>query len=122
MGSWLNKEFAQVVKRCYKAFMIVHGFVDDKHIKKEKEKARVLRKSPWWKQLLAQGKCHYCQKTFTREDLTMDHITPISRGGRTVKGNVAVACKPCNSEKKYYTPAEMVMLKKEAAVKAFEQG
>ncbi|MCJ8277782.1 MAG: HNH endonuclease, partial [Bdellovibrionales bacterium] len=60
--------------------MIVHGFVDEAHVKKEKAKAKTLRKSPWWKQKIAQGICHYCQETFTRELLTMDHITPFSRG------------------------------------------
>lgn len=89
--------------------MIVHGFVDDKHIKKEKEKARQLRKTPWWKQKLASGICYYCENSFAKEDLTMDHKTPISRGGTTSKGNVVVACKTCNSNKKYYTPAEMIM-------------
>lgn len=89
--------------------MIVHGFVDQKHVKKEKEKARALRKSGWWKQKLAAGICHYCENSFSKEDLTMDHKTPISRGGTSTKGNVVVCCKSCNSEKKYLTPAEMIM-------------
>jgi len=89
--------------------MIVHGFVDEKHVKKEREKARLLRKSNWWKQKLASGICHYCEKSFAKEDLSMDHKTPISRGGSTSKGNLVVCCKPCNNEKKYFTPAEMIM-------------
>lgn len=93
---------------------MVHGFVDEKHVKKEKEKARALRKTQWWKQKLAEGLCHYCRKGFTRELLTMDHIIPVSRGGHSTKGNVVVCCKDCNNQKKYYTPAEMLMLKKEA--------
>lgn len=44
----------------------------------------------------------------------MDHKTPISRGGKTTKGNVAVCCKDCNSAKKYYTPAEMILQDKSA--------
>jgi 5-methylcytosine-specific restriction protein A len=96
--------------------MIVHGFVDDKHIKKEKAKAKALRKSSWWKKKLAEGICHYCQNSFDQKDLTMDHKTPISRGGTSTKGNLVVACKACNSEKKYYTPAELI-LKKQAAEK-----
>ena len=89
--------------------MMVHGFVDDKHVKKEKEKARQLRKTGWWKQKLGEGICSYCQQSFGREALTMDHKTPIARGGSTSKGNVVVACKACNSAKKYYTPAEMIL-------------
>jgi 5-methylcytosine-specific restriction enzyme A len=89
--------------------MIVHGFVDSKHIKKEKAKARVLRKSQWWKQKLSQGLCHYCGKAFTGDSLTMDHKVPLSRGGTTSRGNVVPSCKACNSEKKFYTPAEMLI-------------
>ena len=94
--------------------MMVHGFVDAVHVKKEKEKARQLRKTGWWKQKLAEGVCHYCQNSFVKEHLTMDHKVPISRGGRSTKGNVVVCCKDCNSEKKYLTPAEMILRDHEA--------
>jgi 5-methylcytosine-specific restriction enzyme A len=94
--------------------MQVHGFSDEKHSKKEKEKARQLRKTNWWKQKLAKGECYYCQKTFSTEALTMDHKTPISRGGVTSKGNVVVCCKDCNSAKKYYTPVEMLLKDQDA--------
>ena len=89
--------------------MMVHGFKDVKHVKKEKAKAKDLRKSQWWKQKLADGTCHYCQKSFAKEDLTMDHKTPISRGGTSTKGNIVACCKPCNSAKKYLTPAEILL-------------
>lgn len=36
----------------------------------------------------------------------MDHIVPLSRGGRSVKGNVVPACKTCNSKKKELLPME----------------
>ena len=36
----------------------------------------------------------------------MDHIVPVARGGRSVKGNVAVSCKPCNTDKRTSTPVE----------------
>ena len=78
-------------------------------VKKEKEKARVLRDSVWWQNLLAKGECHYCGQTFAKKDLTMDHIVPLARGGKSTKGNVVVACKPCNSDKKYYTAAELIL-------------
>lgn len=90
--------------------MQVYGFVDEKHVKREKAKARELRQSQWWKQKLATGQCHYCEQSFKKDQLTMDHKTPISRGGSTSKGNVVVACKECNNQKKYYTPAELLMM------------
>lgn len=82
---------------------------DPRHVAREKEKARELRKSQWWKNKIAAGICYYCQKQFSPQELTMDHIVPLSRGGRSTKGNVVPCCKKCNIEKKYYTRAEVVM-------------
>ena len=76
------------------------------HINREKSKARQLRRSQWWKNRRANGRCHYCQEDFPPAELTMDHIVPISRGGCTVKSNVAPCCKECNNQKKYLLPLE----------------
>ena len=43
--------------------------------------------------------CQYCGGSFPTEDLTFDHVTPRSRGGRTVWTNVVTACEPCNIRK-----------------------
>ena len=69
---------------------------DEKHIAREKAKARELRKSNWWKQKIAAGICYYCGKKFKPQELTMDHIVPIARGGKSIKRNVVPACKECN--------------------------
>ncbi|MFA7711719.1 MAG: HNH endonuclease [Candidatus Neomarinimicrobiota bacterium] len=82
---------------------------DEKQIAREKAKAKELRKSNWWKQKLASGICHYCGKKFKPEELTMDHIVPIVRGGKSTKSNVVPACKECNNKKKYLTPVEILM-------------
>ena len=76
---------------------------------KEKEKARQLRKSQWWQAKLNKGICHYCSEKFSKEELTMDHMLPIARGGKSTKGNLVVACKTCNNEKKYLTPVELIL-------------
>lgn len=76
---------------------------------KEKEKARKLKKSQWWQAKLNAGACHYCGKQFKKSQLTMDHIVPLSRGGKSSKGNVVVSCRECNQNKKYYTPAEIIL-------------
>jgi 5-methylcytosine-specific restriction enzyme A len=73
---------------------------DEAEINREKQKARELRASQWWKRQVAKGLCHYCGNRFSSKELTMDHIVPISKGGRTTKGNVVPCCKTCNTEKK----------------------
>jgi 5-methylcytosine-specific restriction endonuclease McrA len=83
--------------------------VDKKSIAKEKAKARDLRKSQWWKTEIAKGVCHYCGKRFKPVELTMDHIVPLSKGGKSTKGNVVPCCKECNNKKKYMTPVDMVI-------------
>lgn len=80
---------------------------DPAHIKREKARARELRASQWWRQQLGRGICYHCEQKFPREELTMDHLIPVSRGGRSTKKNVVVSCKGCNSLKKNLTVAEI---------------
>ena len=84
---------------------------DDAHVARDRARARELRKSDWWRAQLARGICHYCGKKFPPEELTMDHIVPVVRGGKSIRGNVVPCCKTCNNEKKYLTPAEIIMKK-----------
>ena len=86
--------------------------MDDKKFKIEKAKARKLRQSQRWQQKIHLGVCHYCGGRFSAAVLTMDHIVPISRGGKSTRGNLVPACKSCNSNKKYYTPAEIILKEK----------
>jgi len=81
-------------------------FTDEKDLKKQKAKARELRNSQWWKRKLSKGECYYCGKTFLPKELTMDHVVPVSRGGKSTKGNLVTACKDCNNKKKNLLPME----------------
>ena len=72
----------------------------------EKQKARKLRQKGWWKRKRSQGFCYYCGGYFAPQALTMDHIIPLAKGGRSTKINIAVACKECNNAKKNLLPNE----------------
>ncbi len=80
--------------------------VSPEQLRKEKEKARELRKSQWWKRQAAKGICYYCGKRVPPSELTMDHIVPLIRGGKSTRGNTVAACRECNSRKKYLLPME----------------
>ena len=80
--------------------------IDEAEIRREKDKARKLRKSRWWQQKLAIGICYYCGEIFKPGDLTMDHIVPLARGGRSSKDNIVTCCKNCNNKKKTLLPIE----------------
>jgi 5-methylcytosine-specific restriction protein A len=79
------------------------------HQKREKQKARELRQSSWWKQRLGQGLCHYCEGRFAPGELTMDHVIPIARGGMSSKKNCVPCCKACNTKKGSKTTAELAL-------------
>ena len=81
-------------------------YTNEAEIKKEKMKARELRRTRWWREKLQKRLCEYCGKTFPLAELTMDHIVPLIRGGKSVKNNIAVCCKGCNNSKKYSLLAE----------------
>lgn len=81
-------------------------FVDEEFIRKEREKARKLRQTKWWRKKCAPGRCYYCGRQVKPSELTMDHLIPLSRGGRSVRENLVPACKECNNKKKYLLPWE----------------
>ena len=90
--------------------MIDDGFgfsgVDDATIRKERSKARDLRRTNWWKNKIAQRCCYYCGNETPMDELTMDHIVPLARGGRSTKNNLVASCKECNNLKKTMLPME----------------
>lgn len=79
---------------------------DDEEINLERAKARELRKSRWWREKIAAGCCHYCGRKTPAAELTMDHIVPLGRGGKSVKSNLVPTCKTCNNRKKNLLPLE----------------
>lgn len=80
--------------------------VDPAVIRQEKAKARDLRKTRWWQQKTAAGKCHYCGEKVSHGALTMDHLVPLAMGGRSTKDNLVPCCKSCNNKKKSMMPLE----------------
>jgi len=91
-------------------------FTDESSRKKERDRARKLRSSQWWKRKRSLGICHYCKNNFPPKELTMDHVIPIVRGGKSEKFNLVSCCKECNTKKNQLLPSEweeyMVSIKK----------
>ncbi len=81
----------------------------DQHIRREKTKARELRKSRWWQTLIAQAECYYCRQPLTKSAVTMDHVVPLAQGGRSTPGNLVPCCKACNNLKKDMTAVEWLL-------------
>ena len=52
------------------------------------------------------GLRHQPVEALPPKELTRDHIGPVTRGGKSVKGNIVPCCKTCNTQKKYLLPSE----------------
>ncbi|HUP33893.1 MAG TPA: HNH endonuclease signature motif containing protein [Candidatus Limnocylindria bacterium] len=73
--------------------------VDDDTLRREKARARAFRQSVWWRRRVAPGRCHYCRRAVGAKALTLDHVVPLVRGGRSIRANMVPACKDCNARK-----------------------
>jgi len=80
----------------------------DAHVRRERAAARELRQSRWWQNLIQDAKCHYCGVDLDAKTATMDHILPVSRGGKSSKGNVVPSCKPCNTAKRDHSVLDLL--------------
>jgi 5-methylcytosine-specific restriction protein A len=80
--------------------------LEEDAVRVERHKARQLRSSQWWQRHCAKGRCYYCGAPTDPAELTMDHIVPLSRGGKSTKSNIVPACKTCNTKKKQLLPME----------------
>lgn len=43
--------------------------------------------------------CVYCETKLEKRACTLDHVLPISHGGKTAFNNTVTSCGPCNSKK-----------------------
>ena len=43
--------------------------------------------------------CQYCGGKFTEHELTLDHVQPVTFGGRSTWENLTSACSPCNNKR-----------------------
>ena len=58
-------------------------------------------------------RCQYCHWTGPISNLTLDHLVPLAKGGKTTWENIVTACKECNTKKGAKTLDELgIMLKR----------
>ena len=53
--------------------------------------------------------CQYCAEPFPTQELTFDHVVPVSQGGRKDWENIVTCCVSCNRRKGGRTPDEAQM-------------
>jgi 5-methylcytosine-specific restriction endonuclease McrA len=100
--TWLNKAWAAEysdhwVHSAKETFQIPSVIVLFKYIEEKFFTLPCTRKNIM---IRDENHCQYCRQRFRETDLTIDHVIPRSKGGKTIWTNVVMACKPCNQQKK----------------------
>lgn len=67
---------------------------EKQQVEKDRQRKVAFRKSDLLK--LAGAHCKICGSV---EDLEVDHIVPVSKGGRTLLENLQILCRPCHDGK-----------------------
>lgn len=53
--------------------------------------------------------CRYCGAKLGKNEITIDHVIPKSKGGKTTYQNCVICCRDCNNKKGNKTPDEAGM-------------
>lgn len=53
--------------------------------------------------------CYICQRRLPPMDLTVDHVVPQKKGGKTTEENLKCCCLKCNRMKAYFTYSEALV-------------
>ena len=86
---------------CYPSIIVVNDY-----IRKRPVHLSPTRMNIYWRD---QYRCQYCYKKFGTSHLTLDHVTPKSRGGGKSWQNLVTCCSKCNQKKGDRTPSEASM-------------
>lgn len=68
--------------------------------------ASLSRRNILWRD---ENKCQYCETELNESNETLDHVLPVSRGGKHEWTNLVACCRKCNAHKANRTPEEAKM-------------
>lgn len=91
--------------------LIPYVIVLTSYNKVPKRKVRLSRRNIYTRD---NGTCQYCGKKPSKDEVSIDHIVPRSKGGKSTWTNLILACTPCNIKKsdKMLSESGMTLLKK----------
>jgi len=79
----------------------------NRFVKINKSPLKCNKRSILWRD---RNTCQYCRKIFSTKDLTLDHVTPKSKGGPRSWQNIVTSCRKCNQKKGNKMPHEAGMI------------
>ena len=95
------------IRSTYQEFSVPAVISLKRYIKRDKLFLKCNRENVFWRDSYI---CQYCSKTFPESYLTLDHVTPRSKGGPKTWENIVTSCKKCNQTKGDKLPYEIGML------------
>lgn len=57
--------------------------------------------------------CYYCNRPLVKREITLDHLIPLSKNGKSVESNLVICCPNCNHEKGDMTEKEYLKYKRQ---------
>ena len=78
----------------------------NRYVNRDKISLKCNRKNVFWRD---RNTCQYCAQVFPESSLTLDHVTPRSKGGPKTWENIVTACRECNQVKGDKLPYEAGM-------------
>jgi len=70
------------------------------------KEASLTRRNILWRD---ENTCQYCETQLNESNQTLDHVLPVSRGGKHEWTNLVACCRKCNAKKANRTPDEANM-------------
>ena len=95
------------IRSTYQEFEVPSVISLNKYIKRDKLFLKCNRENIFWRD---NNICQYCSKKFPETFLTLDHVSPRSKGGPKTWENIVTSCKSCNQRKGDKLPYEINML------------
>ena len=80
----------------YEKFPIPSVISLNRFIRRDKLTLKCNRKNVFWRD---KNTCQYCGGIFSLDELTLDHVTPRSKGGPKSWENIVTCCRKCNQTK-----------------------
>jgi 5-methylcytosine-specific restriction endonuclease McrA len=82
----------------------------ERRARKNASAGKIFKVSPRdGRKLFYSGKCYYCSVETAPEEIWLEHVIPLSRGGDHSIGNLVPTCMQCNISKHDRTPMEWKM-------------
>lgn len=107
---WKWKERARPALRRWLGRKITELQQEEKRRKRRKKKVGAYKHGVYRETVYSRDgyKCVYCGSL---NNLSLDHLMPVSRGGEDIPSNLVTCCRGCNSSKNAKTPEEWLASK-----------